>query len=102
LTREACPVVEGILRIGGKWRLAVVYTLLSGPKTFTEIKEELGVPAKTLAQTLKYLEAEGIVSRRYTYPPPRVVYALTEKGRDLAPVIEAIRAWALKWLVTER
>ena len=97
-----CPVVEGILRVGGKWRLAVVYSLLEwGPLSFTELKDRLGAPSKTLSTAIKALEREGIVARTLDPRTGRMVYTLTSKGRDLKPVIDALRHWSTKWLATQ-
>ncbi len=93
-----CPVILGIMEIGGKWKLAIIYYLLEGPKTFTELKNLLGLNPKILADNLKDLERRGIVMRRYTYPPLRVTYELTNKGKELENVIETIRVWSERWV----
>jgi DNA-binding HxlR family transcriptional regulator len=93
-----CPVIQGMMEIGGKWKLAIIYYLLEGPKTFTDLKNLLEVNSKILSDNLKDLERKGIVMRKYRYPPLRVTYELTGKGRELKNVIEAIRVWSEKWI----
>jgi len=95
---DACPVILGIMEVGGKWKLAIVYYLLQGPKTFSELKELLGVNSKILSENLRYLEERGIVWRKIKFPPLRVTYELTDKGRELGEVIEALRRWSEKWV----
>lgn len=98
---EPCYVIAGIMEISGKWKLAIVYYLLQGPKTFNELRELLNVNPKILAENLRDLERRGIVLRRYHYPPLRVTYELTEKGRGLGDVIESIRRWSERWARVE-
>lgn len=95
---KPCPVIRGIMEIGGKWKLAIIYYLLEGPKTFAELKNLLEVNSKILSENLRDLERRGIAVRKYRYPPLRVTYELTDKGKELKNVIEAIRAWSEKWV----
>jgi DNA-binding HxlR family transcriptional regulator len=84
----------------GKWTLLVIRDLAEGRSRFCELERSLqGISPRTLSLRLRGLEEEGIVERQ-TYPevPPRVEYALTEKGRALVPLIEDMRAYGLKWL----
>ena len=79
--------------VGRKWALLIVADLLGGPRRFTEIERSLGDANPKLVTTrLRELEASGLVSRTtYAEVPPRVEYALTDRGRDLRPTIEALR-----------
>jgi DNA-binding HxlR family transcriptional regulator len=89
--------------IGAKWTALLIYDLASGIKRFRELEHACaGISSRTLAERLRALERTGIV-RRHSYPesPPRVEYELTEKGRDLMPVIEAMAAFGRSWLVPE-
>jgi DNA-binding HxlR family transcriptional regulator len=84
----------------GKWTLLVIRDLAEGRSRFCELERSLqGISPRTLSLRLRALEEEGIVERQ-TYPevPPRVEYALTDKGRALVPLIEDMRAYGLAWL----
>jgi len=84
----------------GKWTLLLVRDLAEGRSRFCELERSLaGISPRTLSLRLRALEEEGIVERRtYAEVPPRVEYQLTEKGRDLLPIIESMRAYGLQWL----
>ncbi|POB10459.1 MAG: transcriptional regulator [Sulfobacillus thermosulfidooxidans] len=93
-----CPVARGAALVGDLYILLIVRDLAEGSKRFGELEESLGVTARTLTARLRMLETEQIVER-VVYPeiPPRVEYSLTIKGRDLLPVIEALRQFGEKW-----
>ncbi|MGW8310180.1 MAG: winged helix-turn-helix transcriptional regulator [Thiogranum sp.] len=84
--------------LGDKWTLLVVRDLLMGKRTYSELQASPeGIPTNILAERLKRLQAEGIVDRtRYRERPPRYAYHLTDKGRDLAPVLRSMVEWANK------
>jgi DNA-binding HxlR family transcriptional regulator len=87
----------------GKWTLLVIRDLAEGRSRFCELERSLhGISPRTLSLRLRALEEEGVVERQ-TFPevPPRVEYALTDKGRALVPLIEDMRAYGLKWLFEE-
>lgn len=99
-----CPVCACAEIISGKWTLLVIRDLATGPQRFCELERSLeGISPRTLSLRLRALEEHGVV-KRHTYPevPPRVEYALTEKGNDLAPLIEDMRAYGKRWLADER
>jgi DNA-binding HxlR family transcriptional regulator len=79
----------------------VIRDLAEGRSRFCELERSLqGISPRTLSLRLRALEEEGIVVRQ-TFPevPPRVEYALTEKGMALVPLIEDMRAYGLQWLL---
>ena len=81
----------------------MIRDLAEGRSRFCELERSLhGISPRTLSLRLRALEEEGIVERQ-TYPevPPRVEYALTDKGQALVPLIEDMRAYGLKWLFEE-
>ena len=91
--REAVAAASEI--IGAKWTSLIIYDLGGGKRRFRELEQLcVGISSRTLAERLRTLEREGIL-RRHSYPesPPRVEYELTDKGRDLLPVIEAMTAY---------
>lgn len=84
--------------VGHKWTLLIVENLLPGPRRFTEIERSLvHANPKMVTARLRELEAAGLVSRTvYAEVPPRVVYALTSRGRELRPAIEALRRFGMR------
>ncbi len=96
----SCPVCRTADLVCGKWTLLLVRELAEGHSRFCELERSLtGISPRTLSLRLRALEEEGIVERQ-TFPevPPRVEYALTEKGRALRPLIDDMRAFGSAWL----
>ncbi|MBL7809153.1 MAG: helix-turn-helix transcriptional regulator [Saprospiraceae bacterium] len=81
--------------IGGKWKTIVLWYLRNDKKRFSELKKQIpDITEKMLSLQLKSLEEDGIVKRTvYAEVPPRVEYELTDFGRTLRPVVEAIAKW---------
>ncbi len=81
--------------IGGKWKTIVLWYLRNDKKRFSELKKQIpDITEKMLSLQLKSLEEDGIVKRSvYAEVPPRVEYELTDFGRTLIPVVEAIAQW---------
>ncbi len=97
---ETCPVCKTAEIVCGKWTLLLVRELAEGCSRFCELERSLaGISPRTLSLRLRALEEEGIVER-HTYPavPPRVEYALTDKGCALLPIVEDMRAYGEAWL----
>ncbi len=97
---ETCSVAACAEIIGAKWTVLLLHDLSEGPRRFTEIEHSCdGISPRTLAERLRWLEAEEIVVRRsYAESPPRVEYQLTEKGVALLPVIAEMRRFGHDWL----
>ena len=98
LTKEempACPVATTVALIGSKWKLLIMRNLLSRPWRFNELKKNLeGISQKVLTDSLRSMEADGLLTRTvYPEVPPRVEYTLTELGYSLRPILEAMRVW---------
>jgi len=95
---ERCPTRMVLDRIADKWTVLIVGALEDKTKRFGELRREIGgVSQKMLAQTLRGLERDGIVGRMvYASVPPTVEYSLTELGRTLVRMLEAIREWSEK------
>lgn len=93
-----CPVVNTLERIGGKWKVVILYTLSFGTRRFGEISARIpGISRKVLTQQLKELEADGFINRKkYNEIPPRVEYSLTQLGDSLAPVLKAMEVWGIE------
>jgi DNA-binding HxlR family transcriptional regulator len=100
-----CPLfARAVEVIGRRWSGAIVKALLAGLTRFSEIEAAIpGMSAKLLAERLRDLEAEDIVRRTvHDEHPVRIEYTLTDKGRDLARVIDAIEGWAGTWLAADQ
>ena len=95
-----CPVCRTADIVCGKWTLLVIRDLADCNQRFCELERSLeGISPRTLSLRLRALEECEIVER-HTYPevPPRVEYALTDKGKALIPVIEEMRSYGRRWL----
>lgn len=93
---KSCPAETTLEFLSGKWRPMIIFWLLQGTRRFNQLQRELGgITHRTLSKTLKEMEADGLVNRHdYGEIPPRVDYALTEKGASLKPVLDAMHQWA--------
>jgi DNA-binding HxlR family transcriptional regulator len=98
---SVCPLYHRAVElVGRRWTGAILMVLLQGTTRFTDIVHAVpGLSDRLLSERLKELEAEGIVSRIvHAETPVRIEYRLTEKGRDLSGVAEAVTDWASRWL----
>ena len=95
----SCPVELAIKIIGGKWKPMILWNLREEKKRFGELKRAItGITVKMLAQQLRELEEDGIISRKmYHEVPPRVEYSLTEVGRSLDPVLTEMCTWGINY-----
>jgi DNA-binding HxlR family transcriptional regulator len=92
-----CLAARTLERVGDRWSLLIVRDLISGPRRFSDLRRLLtNVTPKWLTIRLRQLEADGVVERHHEPGRREVWYELTEKGRELAPVIEALLGWGLK------
>src|ERR1700746_2327578 len=99
-SNSTCPVCRTAEIVCGKWTLLLIKDLSEGRSRFCELERSLGgISPRTLSLCLRALEEEGIGARQ-TFPevPPRVEYALTEKGRALVPIIDSMRTYGSQWL----
>ncbi len=103
-TLPACPVETTLTLIGSKWKVLILRDLMPGTKRFGELRRSIGgVSQKVLTAQLRDMEACGLVDRRvYAEVPPRVEYSLTELGRSLRPILDAMWAWGEAYKVKNR
>ncbi len=95
---DCCPVMATLGVIGGKWKPAILYQLVGADVLrFGELKNRLsGITQKMLTQQLRELETEGVIRRKvYAEVPPRVEYSLTDYGRSLSPILDAMAHWGI-------
>lgn len=98
LTREElpkCPVATTVQLIGNKWKLLIIRNLLSRPQRFSELLATVpGISKKVLTDNLRSLEDDGLIDREvFAEVPPRVIYSLSELGKTLKPILDAMYAW---------
>ena len=91
----ACPVETTLTLIGDKWKVLILRDLMPGTKRFGELKKSIGnVSQKVLTVQLRAMEESGLLTRTvYAEVPPRVEYTLTELGKSLKPILDALWNW---------
>ena len=93
-TPRDCSIAAALEVVGEKWSLLVVRELFLGCRRFSEIAANTGAPRDILTARLRRLEEVGVISRRlYSERPERYEYVLTDAGKDLRPVIWALKHW---------
>ena len=100
---EWCPIEVTLEAIGGLWKVILIRELLKGTRRYSELHRAVrGITHKMLAQQLRELEADGLLTRKvYPVVPPKVEYTLTDAGQRLAPVLEAMSVWGTAYAATE-
>ena len=95
----ACPVATTVQMIGSKWKLLIMRNLLARPWRFNELKKDLeGISQKVLTDSLRSMEADGIITRTvYPEVPPRVEYALSDLGESMRPIMDAMEIWGTEY-----
>jgi DNA-binding HxlR family transcriptional regulator len=93
------PDARALDLVGDKWTLLIVRDLVGGPRRFVELQRVLpGISTEQLRSRLNRMVADGLLTRqRYREVPPRVDYELTERARDLLPVVGALARWGYQW-----
>jgi len=93
------PDARALDLVGDKWTLLIVRDLAGGPRRFVELQRVLpGISTEQLRSRLNRMVADGLLTRqRYREVPPRVDYELTERARDLLPVVGALARWGSRW-----
>ena len=95
-----CPIARTLEVVGESWTILILRDLaLNGPRKFQDFERSLkGISPTTLSARLKRLEETGIVERRfYEQHPPRAEYLLTDRGKDLRPVLKALLEWGQRY-----
>ena len=93
LSRTSSPVEATLSFMSDKWKVLILRDLLTGTKRFGELKKSIGsISQKVLTSNLRAMEEDGLLKREvFAEVPPRVEYTLTDRGRSLEPVIDAMR-----------
>lgn len=94
-----CPVATTVQLIGNKWKLLIIRNLRERPWRFNELKKDLdGISQKVLTDSLRTMEADGLITRTvYPEVPPRVEYALSPLGETMRPILDAMQAWGQEY-----
>ena len=97
---EGCPVEATLGLIGGKWKGVILYHLLSETIRFNELRRLMPeITQRMLTKQLRELEADELILRKvYPEVPPKVEYSMTQYGKTLAPVINALQVWGSQHL----
>ena len=87
-----CPVATAVSLIGGKWKLLIIRNLKERPWRFNELQRDIGgISQKVLTDSLRQMMDDGLVYRHdYQEIPPKVEYGLTELGKEMLPIIDAL------------
>lgn len=94
-----CPFVTAQKLLAGKWAILILESLSGGAKRFNELQKEIDITQATLANHLRTLEEEGLLTRTvYPEVPPRVEYELTEIGAAFQPVLDSIEVWGNRYI----
>ncbi|GAA1817998.1 helix-turn-helix transcriptional regulator [Planosporangium flavigriseum] len=97
---EHCSIAATLEIVGDRWTLLILREACQGVRRFTDFEDRLGVARTVLSDRLARLVDEGIMKRRrYQERPERFEYCLTAKGRDLWPVLSALRTWGDRHLM---
>lgn len=94
-----CPVEYTAVLIANKWKIIILRELFEGTQRYNQLtRNVVGISAKVLTENLRELEEDGVIERKvYPEVPPKVEYSLSKKGKDLKPVIEAMREFGKKY-----
>ena len=100
----ACPVETTLTLIGDKWKVLILRDLLTGTKSFGELKKSIGnVSQKVLTAQLRAMEDSGLLTRKvYAEVPPKVEYTLTELGESLKPILDSMWNWGEEYKASLR
>ena len=94
-----CSVETTLSLLGNKWKVLILRELFTGPKRFGELSRGVhGISQKMLTQQLRQMEEDNLVKRKiYPEIPPRVEYSLTNIGKSLSPILDAMHKWGSRY-----
>jgi DNA-binding HxlR family transcriptional regulator len=97
IDRANCPIQRATNIVKDQWSILIIREFfLEGARKFTDLQSHLKLSPNTLSDRLKRLEESGVIDRHlYTQHPPRAEYRLTEKGKALGPVMDALYNWGM-------
>ena len=97
-----CPAATTVQLIGNRWKLLILRNLRMRPLRFNELQKSLnGISQKVLMQSLRSMEADGLIIRTvYAEVPPRVEYSFSELGETMRPILDAMEKWGNAYKAT--
>jgi DNA-binding HxlR family transcriptional regulator len=97
---SGCPVEATLSVVGGKWKVVILWNLVSGTKRFNELQRSISqITRKMLTEQLRELERDNLIVRTvYAEVPPKVEYSLSDYGRTFIPVMQEMSQWGLAHL----
>jgi len=96
---QDCSIARALSVVGDRWTMLVIREAFMRVRRFEDFQAATGAPRPILADRLKQLVDDGVLEkRRYSERPDRYEYRLTEKGRDLYPVVVSLLRWGDKWM----
>jgi DNA-binding HxlR family transcriptional regulator len=97
---SGCPVEATLSVVGGKWKVVILWNLVSGTKRFNELQRSISqITRKMLTEQLRELERDNLIVRTvYAEVPPKVEYSLSDYGRTFIPVMQEMAQWGLAHL----
>ncbi|MEM7429988.1 MAG: helix-turn-helix domain-containing protein [Pseudomonadota bacterium] len=99
LKSKSCSIARAVAQVGDEWTIMILREMFLGSRRFDDFLRQTGMSSHLLAQRLKKLEQQGVIRREpYSTRPPRDEYRLTAMGRDLWPVVIALKQWGDRWL----
>jgi DNA-binding HxlR family transcriptional regulator len=99
LSLQSCSIARAVAQVGDEWTIMILREMFLGTRRFDDFLRQTRMSSHLLAGRLKKLEALGVIRREaYSEHPPRSEYRLTAMGRDLWPVIIALKQWGDRWL----
>jgi len=102
LATQSCSIARAIAHIGDEWSLMILRELFLGSRRFDDFQRLTGMSSHLVSKRLRKLEEQNIIIRKpYSSHPRRYEYRLTKMGRELWPVIIALKQWGDRWLVEE-
>jgi DNA-binding HxlR family transcriptional regulator len=94
-----CPIAKAVDELGDGWTLLIMRDAFRGARRFDDFHRSLGIGRNILTERLRVLVDRGLLSKRpYSDHPPRYEYRLTDKGREVWPVLASMAAWSDQWL----
>lgn len=95
---SVCDIARALSIVGDRWTLLIMREIRMGSHFFEEIQAQTGMSSHLLSLRLKRLQASGVIDRRlFSTRPDRFGYYATDKGKELDPILLALRSWGLKW-----
>ena len=99
IDQQDCSVAQALSVVGDRWTMLILKEAFMRVRRFDDFQERTGAPRPLLAERLKSLVDDGVLEKRlYSERPDRFEYRLTEKGRDLWPVLISLLRWGDKWM----